>query len=91
MDELIVELSRESLRVALLVGAPALLVGAIVGLLVAIVQAATQIQDQTLAFVVKLVSVLAALAIFLPWCMSRLAEFTARLIENAPETFSGVL
>ncbi|MBQ9370612.1 MAG: type III secretion system export apparatus subunit SctS [Thermoguttaceae bacterium] len=91
MDELIVELSRESLRVALLVGAPALLVGAIVGLLVAIVQAATQIQDQTLAFVVKLVSVLAALAIFLPWCMSRLAEFTARLIENAPETLSGVL
>ena len=66
-------------------------VGAIVGLLVAIVQAATQIQDQTLAFVVKLVSVLAALAIFLPWCMSRLAEFTARLIENAPETLSGVL
>ena len=74
-----------------MVGAPALLVGAIVGLLVAIVQAATQIQDQTLAFVVKLVSVLAALAIFLPWCMSRLAEFTARLIENAPETLSGVL
>ncbi len=91
MDEVIIELGRDALRVALLIGSPVLVVGALVGALVAVVQAATQIQDQTVAFVLKLVSVAATLAIFLPWCMSKLAEFSAQLLETAPETLSGAM
>ena len=84
--ETITALGRESLKLALLIGAPMLIVGVVVGLIVGVLQCATQIQDQTIAFVLKLVAVFSTLAIFLPWIVAKTAEFSRETLSNIPET-----
>jgi flagellar biosynthetic protein FliQ len=61
-----VDLSRDALSTALLVGAPVLLAGVVVGLVISLFQALTQIQDQTIAFVPKIVAMAVILVICLP-------------------------
>lgn len=84
--ETAIVLGREALRLMLTIGAPALTVCVVVGLFAGILQAATQIQDQAFATVLKIVATLAAVAIFLPWSVARLAEFARNLFEKIPET-----
>ncbi len=74
----------ETLYLVLLVSAPALLVSLAVGLVVGVLQAATQVQEQTLSFVPKLVAVAAALAIFGGWMGSELVRFTDALWRAIP-------
>ncbi|WP_371826346.1 flagellar biosynthesis protein FliQ [Alicyclobacillus fastidiosus] len=62
--------------------APVLLLGLAVGLLVSIFQATTQIQEQTLAFVPKIVAVIVALLIFGPWMLTNLTDFTTNILSN---------
>lgn len=62
--------------------APVLLLGLAVGLLVSIFQATTQIQEQTLAFVPKIMAVMAALLIFGPWMLTNLVNFTSHILSN---------
>lgn len=76
------ELGRETLMLGLMVVAPMLVTGLLVGLTVSLLQAITQIQDQTLSFVPKIVAMALALSAFMPWMVSRLMEFTARLLSG---------
>ena len=84
--ETAVALGREALRTMLTIGAPALIVCVLVGLATGILQAATQIQDQAFATVLKIVATFAAVAFFLPWSVARLQEFARNLWERIPET-----
>ncbi|MBQ7112575.1 MAG: flagellar biosynthetic protein FliQ [Thermoguttaceae bacterium] len=84
--ETAVFLGREALRTMLAIGAPALIVCVLVGLATGILQAATQIQDQAFATVLKIVATFAAVATFLPWSVARLQEFARTLWERIPET-----
>jgi flagellar biosynthetic protein FliQ len=70
-----VDIARRAIALTLVVGAPLLLTVLIVGLIVSILQAATQVQDQTLSFVPKLLAVAIAAAITAPWLIGRLIEF----------------
>lgn len=81
-QELVITLAREALIVILLVAGPMLLSGLLVGLLVSILQATTQIQEATLSFVPKIVAVMLAVLIFGPWMLNILTDFAARLLGN---------
>ena len=68
---------------AVVLAAPLLLAGMAMGLFVGLLQALTQIQDQTVAFVPKVLAMAAVLVACLPWLMSRMVEFTRTVFENA--------
>lgn len=78
-----VDLCRATLMAAVVIAAPMLLVGMAAGLLVGLLQALTQIQDQTVAFVPKILAMAAVLVACLPWLMTRMVEFTRGVFENA--------
>ncbi|MEQ8253742.1 MAG: flagellar biosynthesis protein FliQ [Smithellaceae bacterium] len=80
----VVGLMAETIKVTLLVSAPMLIVGLIVGVLISLFQAVTQIQDRTLVFVPKIVAVLVTLVAALPWMLSLLLTFTQNIFNNIP-------
>lgn len=82
--ESVVTLGRGGLEILLLVAAPALLVTLVVGLVVSIFQAATQINDPSLSFVPKLIAVAATLALAGNWMLTMLVDYTRRLITGLP-------
>lgn len=84
-----VDLGREAIMLALLIGAPVLLVGMFVGLLIGLLQALTQVQDQTIAFVPKILAMLVALSFCLPWIVGRMMEYCTELFTNVPNVISG--
>ncbi len=77
-------LGREAIFVALLVCAPALLLGLATGLVVSIFQAVTQIQEPTLAFIPKIVVVALAILLFGPFMLALLTDFTTRVFTEIP-------
>jgi len=81
-QELVMGVATEAIRVLLLVAAPMLIAGLVVGVLISIFQTATSIQDQTLTFIPKIVAVLVVLLIALPWMMQLMTDFTARLFSQ---------
>ena len=83
-DAAAVELGQQALSVALMIAAPMLGFGLIVGLVVSVFQAATQIQEMTLSFVPKIVAVVAALMIFGPWMLNLMMKFSENLLANLP-------
>ena len=78
----VLELAKATLTTALLVVAPALIVGMAVGLLVSFFQTITALQEQTLTIVPKLLAVVATLVVLLPWILATLREFTGALFSN---------
>ena len=74
-----VDLSRDALLVALILAGPIMAIGMVVGLGISIFQAVTQLQEQTLTFVPKIVGMGIATAFFLPWLVTRMIEYTQRL------------
>lgn len=78
-----VDLCRATLMSAVVIAAPMLLVGMAAGLSVGLMQALTQIQDQTVAFVPKILAMAAVLIACLPWLVVRMVDFTQRVFENA--------
>ena len=80
--EFVIDIGRKAVQTVLLVAAPMLLSGLIIGLLVSIFQAATQINEQTMTFVPKIVAVLVALLLFGPWIMNILLPFTTSILEG---------
>lgn len=82
--ELVLELSRQAVKVTLLVSLPILGIGLVVGILVSLFQAATQIQEMTLTFVPKIVSIFVGLLLLLPWIMNQLMGFSMELLGNLP-------
>ncbi len=87
--ELVVFLGREALQTILLVTAPVLGLGLLTGLLVSIFQATTQIQEQTLAFIPKIVVVLVSIVVFGPWILRVLVDFVETLYINIPYYLAG--
>lgn len=84
-----IELGRQALLTALMIGAPVLLVGIAIGLLTGLLQALTQVQDQTVSFVPKVVGMVLALAISLPWLLHVLMDYSRELFENIPRLVMG--
>lgn len=82
--EAVITVGREALEVTVLLAGPILGAALIVGLLIGMVQAATQINEMTLSFVPKLAVVVAVLLLAGPWMLSLIMEFTMRLMENIP-------
>lgn len=80
-----VELGRDALLMVMMVAAPMLGLGLLVGLLVSIFQATTQIQEQTLAFVPKIIAVFVAILIFGPWMLRMLLDYTRQLLLLLPQ------
>ncbi len=78
----VIDLGREALQITMLLCGPMLGLGLVAGLAVSLIQAVTQIQDMTLTFVPKLLAVVAALALFLPWMLNLLMEFTTRVMGD---------
>ncbi len=87
--ELVIFLGREALQTILLVTAPVLGLGLLTGLLVSIFQATTQIQEQTLAFIPKIVVVLVSIVVFGPWILRVLVDFVETLYNNIPYYLAG--
>jgi flagellar biosynthetic protein FliQ len=83
--QFVVSLAKEAVEMTLLVSGPMLLAGLVVGLLVSIFQAVTQIQEMTLTFIPKILAVMIALLFFFPWMLQTLIAFTAKLITNIPQ------
>jgi flagellar biosynthetic protein fliQ len=77
--DVVVNIIQQAALMILLLSAPMLLIGLVVGLIVSIFQATTQIQEATLAFVPKIVAVLLSMVIFGPWIISTLVNFTKNL------------
>ncbi|HSD37771.1 MAG TPA: flagellar biosynthesis protein FliQ [Rhodocyclaceae bacterium] len=80
----IIALGREALYIALLVAAPMFLAALATGLLISILQAATQINEATLSFVPKLVIMFATLVVMGPWMVTLLTDYIRRLYESIP-------
>jgi flagellar biosynthesis protein FliQ len=80
--EFILHLAQQSLYTILIVTAPVAGVALVVGLLVSIFQATTQIQEQTLAFVPKIVAVFLTILLFGSWMLQKLVDFTQNLLGN---------
>jgi flagellar biosynthetic protein FliQ len=74
-----VDLIRHTLILALIVSAPMLLIGMVVGIVVSLFQAITQIQEQTLTFIPKIVAMVAAAILLMPWMSHRLIEYTSAM------------
>lgn len=84
-DAGVLDLAQRALMVAVMVSTPILGVGLVVGLIVSIFQAATQIQEMTLTFVPKILAMIASLVIFGPWMLTSLINFTTKLLTNLPD------
>lgn len=83
--DLVIQLAQEALMTVLLVSAPMLGLGLIVGLAVSVFQATTSIQEQTLAFIPKIIAVFVAILIFGPWMLRIMVGFVANVFVNLPQ------
>lgn len=84
-NEFVVEVVSQALKVALMLAAPMLVGALVVGVLVSIFQAVTQINEQTLSFIPKILVIIAALVIFSPWMMETMVSYTRDLFTSIPE------
>ncbi len=80
----VVSLTVDAMELAMKIGLPLLLAGLAVGLIVSIFQAATQIQEQTLSFVPKIIAVAIALLVTGNWVLAELVSFTQTLFDSLP-------
>ena len=79
-----IEFGQHALYVAMMIAAPLLLTALVVGLVVGVVQAATQINEMTLSFIPKVISMALVVLITGPWMLRTLVQFTRQLIESLP-------
>ena len=86
--DLVVQIGQEALFIVMLVSAPMLGLGLLVGLLVSIFQATTSIQEQTLAFIPKIIAVFVEILIFGPWMLRIMVEYLTNLLVNLPSYIS---
>jgi flagellar biosynthetic protein FliQ len=83
--DLVGQIARDAIEITLFLSIPILGVGLVVGLLVSLFQAVTQIQEATLIFVPKIIVVLVMLLILSPWMMRKMMFYTEQLIVNLPQ------
>jgi flagellar biosynthetic protein FliQ len=80
--EVVVTYARQAVEVTLMLALPILGISLLVGLVISVFQATTQVQEMTLTFVPKIVAVLVALVVFMPWLLSKLVDFTVNLLQS---------
>ncbi|WP_196603353.1 flagellar biosynthesis protein FliQ [Pectinatus haikarae] len=80
----IINLSQNALLMVLVISAPMLGLGLAIGLLVSVFQATTSIQEQTLAFIPKIVAVFVAILIFGPWMLTMMVDYMSRIFIDLP-------
>ncbi len=83
--DVVVRIAKETIEVTLYVSLPIMGVGLLVGVLVSLFQAVTQIHEMTLSFVPKIIAVLLTLLFLLPWMMQKMVFFTEQLIRQLPQ------
>jgi flagellar biosynthetic protein FliQ len=83
-QETVLDMARHAIEIAIMVGAPMLLVSLVVGLLVAVFQAATSLNEATLSFIPKLLAIFAAMVLAGPWILSVLVDYMRELLINIP-------
>jgi len=86
--DLVIQLGQEALMIVLIVSAPMLGLGLAVGLMVSVFQATTSIQEQTLAFIPKIIAVFVAILIFGPWMLRIMVEFFSGIFTGLPSRIS---
>lgn len=82
--ELVMDIGRQAVEMTLMLAAPLLLAALLIGLIVSIFQAATQINEQTLSFIPKLVGVFLILLLAGPWMLQIMVDYVRRLFESIP-------
>ncbi len=80
----VLDLGREGLLIMLEVSGPVMLTAVVVGLVISIAQAVTQVQDQTISFVPKIIMMVLAILYTLPWITSLMVEYSTNLITEIP-------
>jgi flagellar biosynthetic protein FliQ len=83
--ESVMSIGSQAIHVSLLLGAPLLLVALVVGLVISIFQAATQINEATLSFIPKLLAVFAVLVIAGPWMLGQIVDYMRTLFSSIPQ------
>ncbi|HWR07525.1 flagellar biosynthesis protein FliQ [Sporomusa sp.] len=82
--DMAIQIGRDALAMVMLVSAPMLGLGLLVGILVSIFQATTQIQEQSLAFIPKIIAVFVAILVFGPWMLSLIVDYTRDIFLSLP-------
>ena len=83
--ELVMNIGRQAIEVTLLLSGPMLLAALVIGLIISIFQAATQINEQTLSFIPKLLGILLTLILAGPWMLQMMVDYIRRLFESIPQ------
>ena len=78
----ITQISLEMMKMILFLSAPIIVTGMIVGVMVSLVQAVTQIQEQSISFVLKIISAGVAFLVFAPWMLQRMVDFSSGILGN---------
>jgi len=84
-NDFVIEVVNQAIKVTLMLSAPMLIGALVVGVLVSIFQAVTQINEQTLSFIPKILVIIATLVIFSPWMMETMVTYTQDLFSSIPE------
>ena len=87
-NDYIVEVSQHAIRITLMLAAPMLIGAMVVGITVSLFQAVTQINEQTLSFIQKIVAILLLIIITGPWLLETMTSYTRELIINIPEVIN---
>jgi flagellar biosynthesis protein FliQ len=85
MDEIVIGLTKQALLLILLLSAPAMVTALVVGFIISLFQAVTQVQEQTLTFVPKIIAVFLVLAVTGTWILGTLIRFTQAVFSQLPE------
>jgi len=82
--DMAIQIGRDALYMVMLISAPMLVLGLLVGVLVSIFQATTQIQEQTLVFIPKIIAIFVAIVVFGPWMLSLMVDYTREIFISLP-------
>ena len=88
-QDVVISLALESMVLAMKIGLPLLLVGLVIGLVVSVFQAVTQIQEQTLTFIPKILGMAVTLVVLGPWMLGQILGWTEYLYGRIPELVGG--
>ena len=83
--ELVMNIGRQAIEMTLVLSGPLLLAALVIGLIISVFQAATQINEQTLSFIPKLLGMLLTLILAGPWMLQTMVDYIRRLLESIPQ------
>jgi flagellar biosynthesis protein FliQ len=88
-QDVVINVSMQAMQLAFMVAMPLLLVALVVGLVVSVFQAVTQIQEQTLSFIPKIVAMGVTLVVLGPWMLNQVVAYTQQLYSSIPSLVGG--